>query len=1110
MKRFIWRSGRRFSLAARALAALALLVATPLWATPRPTLDWSTYLGGNTDEYAHDMAVDGSGNVIVVGNTFSGGWASGGYDTRYGTSRDGFVAKFNSAGTLLWSTYLGGNSDDQANGVTVDAAGNIFVVGNTRSRQWVSGAPGTNFFGTNYNDVGLQDAFAAKLGPDGSHVWSTFLGGADWEDGNGIALDGAGNVLVTGYTRSQRWLRGGSVTNSLGGGDAFVAKLSPSGAHLWSTALGKGGYDAGVSLVADGANNIFVAGDTRSGGWGRGVPADKNFGTNYNGSQDGFVAKLNPAGSNVWTAYLGGRYDEHANNITLDALDNILVAGWTTSSNWVSGGFKTNFSGVADTFVVKLTAAGAHVWSTYVGGVNSDSPGGLDVDGAGSVFVAGTTYSAGWVRDGFDTTLNLVSEVFSNSWSIGGFDVTSNAMSDAFVAKLSSTGAQLWSTYLGATNQDGGNGVGVDGAGNVFTCGFTVSTNWVSGGFDTTPNGYADVFVAKIRDLDPACAGTVLATPTLMSPLNNSSNGAWSPTLTWSPVGGESGFVVQLFEGRACAPWPAYISPLLPPGTTNFTVPSTAGLGDRRYYSWTVQAKGDGTTFCDSAWSGCWSFTNWIADRSWPSINFTDVKADSSNAVLTVKGRANDNGRVAQVFYQFTNTQWQLANGTTNWEVALPLQPGTNWIRLFSVDAAGNRSGIIHQFIFFHVPSTLTLVTNGQGRIDKLTFSGDQLEVGRGYTLRATPLNNRWLFSNWSGTISATNNPLVFIMQTNLVLQANFVTNPFIALRGSYAGLFFATNDAQSVSNCGYFSLDLADQGTYSGRLLLGGMAAGFSGRFNVSNHSRVTVLMPVRLAEPVEVVMTLNSTDKTLNGSVSNSVWSAELRSDLQAKTNQYAGAYTLVVVGSGDSTNGPGGYGAGAITVSAGGGVSVTGTAGDGQTFSQQTAHAADGMWPMFLSLHGGRAMLMGWMSFNANAPALWNKQPLPGSRYYTNGFTQNRSALAAKYTAPTGGQSAMNWVNGLVTIGGGNLPALLTSQVVLTNNQFRVIGGSISNLSLTLSAANGQFNGSFRHPATRASTPVRGALVQDPLSVYPFGSAGWFLGTNQSGFLLLTPQP
>ncbi len=178
---------------------------------------WSTYLGGSSDDYGRGIALDGSGNIYVTGDTQSVSWVSGGWDSVIGGPQDAFVAKLNSSGTQLWSTYVGGTSAEIGYGIAVDGSGNAYVTGRTQSSGWVSGGFLTTYAG------GSNDAFIIKFSTSGLHVWSSYLGGGDVDFGYGIAVNG--NVYVAGTTGSGGWVSGGwdTVFNSQ---DGYVVQIS--------------------------------------------------------------------------------------------------------------------------------------------------------------------------------------------------------------------------------------------------------------------------------------------------------------------------------------------------------------------------------------------------------------------------------------------------------------------------------------------------------------------------------------------------------------------------------------------------------------------------------------------------------------------------------------------------------------------------------------------------------------------------------------------------------------------------------------------------------------------------------------------------------------------
>ncbi|KKL46618.1 hypothetical protein LCGC14_2343760, partial [marine sediment metagenome] len=354
-----------------------------------PLLSWSTYMGGSALDWGNGIAVDSAGGVYVTGETQSPGWASGGFDTSYNGYYDIFVAKLTPSGGHAWSTYMGGSLADIGYGIAVDPAGGVYVTGGTWSAGWASGG-----FDTSYNGYG--DIFVAKLTPSGGHAWSTYMGGSGDDYGYGIAVDPSGGVFVTGRTPSSGWASGGFDTSHNGGNDIFVAKLTPSGGHAWSTYMGGSGYDIGSGIVPDPSGGVYVTGYTHSPGW-----ASGGFDSSHNGGSDIYAAKLTASGGHAWSTYMGGSGYDSGWGIALDPSGGVYVTGETSSSGWASGGFDTSHNGGNDIFVAKLTASGGHTWSTYMGGSGYDRGWGIAVDPSTGVYVTGETSSSGWASGGF-------------------------------------------------------------------------------------------------------------------------------------------------------------------------------------------------------------------------------------------------------------------------------------------------------------------------------------------------------------------------------------------------------------------------------------------------------------------------------------------------------------------------------------------------------------------------------------------------------------------------------------------------------------------------------------------------------------------------------------
>lgn len=386
-------------------------------------LVYSTFIGGSSSDYGYGIAVDGSGNAYVTGETNSPSFptTAGAFDTTHNGAVDAFVAKLDPAGSsLLYSTFIGGAADDYGSSIAVDVAGNAFVTGSSGSTTFPTTA---GAFDTTHN--GGFDAFVTKLNAAGSAlVYSTFIGGSVSDDVYGLAVDASGNAYVTGETDSTTYptTAGAFDTTYNGVVDAFVTKLNAAGSALvYSTFLGGNADDGGYGITADSAGNAFVTGYT-SGGTTAFPTTAGAFDTTHNGSVDAFVTKLNPAGSSlVYSTFIGGSSTEDGRSIAVDTSGNAILTGGTNSPGFPTtiGAFDTTHNGDFDAFVTKLNAAGSLlVDSTFIGGSSLDFGLGLAVDSSGNAFVTGETGSSG-----FPT-------------SVGAFDTTYNGGEDAFVTKI--------------------------------------------------------------------------------------------------------------------------------------------------------------------------------------------------------------------------------------------------------------------------------------------------------------------------------------------------------------------------------------------------------------------------------------------------------------------------------------------------------------------------------------------------------------------------------------------------------------------------------------------------------------------------------------------------
>ena len=437
------------------------------------------------------------------------------------------------------------------------------------------------------------------------------------------------------------------------------------------------------------------------------------------------------------------------------------------------------------------------------------------------------------------------------------------------------------------------------------------------------------------------------------------------------------------------------------------------------------------------------------------------------------------------------------------------LAPGSNTFGVKSVDTSTNESTLVTRSFFYAVSNVVSLLTNGAGVISP-NLNGFGLEIGRGYTVTALPSAGN-VFSNWTGGLTSSLARLTFMMQSNLVLQANFVTNPFPLVKGTFAGLFRETNTTHHESS-GSFTLKLTDQGAYTGKLLLAGKSHSFSGRFNLDGQATNYITCGTNSALTLEMLLDLstNQTDRII-GTVGDGVWMAELlanRSVFNAATNAapWAGLYTLIVPGTNDPAAGPGGDSYGTVKVDAAGNVKLSGKLADNTTLSQKAPLSKNGEWPLYLSLYSKKGSLCSWVQFDTNLPAagLWGVldwfKPTVTKGLYASGFTNQTALTGSSYLPPptmTNPVIALN--NGTVTMSGGNLAGPLTNFVTLT--QDNKVTTTNAGLSLTFTLSSGLLKGSFTHPATAKKISFTGALLQTNNS-----GSGFFSGTNESGEVLL----
>jgi len=528
-----------------------------------------------------------------------------------------------------------------------------------------------------------------------------------------------------------------------------------------------------------------------------------------------------------------------------------------------------------------------------------------------------------------------------------------------------------------------------------------------------------------------------------------------------------------------------------------------------------------------------------VRDTNAPAVLFASPKDGfiSTNNTVAVTGTASDNVAVASVQVAVGTNAPQTAVGTVKWTNVVTLVPGTNLITAQSVDEAGNPSVPSKLHIIYQVKSQLTVKTSGTGTTASTSGATNLafLVIGQSYNIVAAPGHN-YLFTNWtsgSGAGLLTNHPggtnLTFTMSTNLVLQANFVTNPFLAVAGFYNGLFYPTAVTEASSGFITATISSNSAGTYSAKLLLNGASNSFSGSFDLTGTAQATL---TNSGQRISLTLSLdfNPADALLGGSVSNTVtgWNSVIQADRAVFTasanpaTNYAGQFTLLLPPDADTApaNSPDGYGYATITNTLAGISTLSGLLADGTPFSWSVPITQDGGVPLYQSLYSGKGSLLGWIYFTNEPPKTvftnssfsWIK-PAVSKTLYPSGFTNLQTNVFGSFYTNTPGVLALGLTNATLTLSNGNLTngtlvftnidigTNSTSRYFLTNLDTGTNLGHTNLLGIQINPTNGAVTVTFRATGAKTNTVGKGAVLQNQTN-----AAGYFLGTNQSGSFIL----
>jgi len=499
---------------------------------------WAARIAGATGlDAGTSVATDTLGNVFVTGyymsslNLANANGTTGATLTFTGGT-DGFLAKYSSAGAVMWATRMTGatTSEDVGTGVATDTSGNVFVCGGygtTLTLFNTGGGTGATLTSAG----GFSDGFLAKYSSAGAVLWAARISSTDLDAAFTVATDSSDNVIVSGYYGAAVTLfnasgtAGASLTSN--NTDVFIAKYSSAGVILWATRLSSTQAEYGRSVAVDTSGNVFVAGQYGSAtitlyNTGGGIGATL---TN-SGNTDCFIVKYSSAGAVLWATRISSTSGDIGYGIAADSSGNVFVTGTygaaLTLFNTGGGiGASLTYEAGSASFVAKYSSVGAVLWATRI--TNALVGNGISTDLSDNLFVTGSSSTP----------------IFYNSSGISNASLTTSGGDDAFIAKYTSAGGVSWVTRIGSTGADNGYGFDIDSSGNVFVTGTygaaltLFNSDGTPGASLTYVGGNNDSFIAKytpdgfVGASFPASSNVLVSAtyaPTTFSPFVNGFN----------------------------------------------------------------------------------------------------------------------------------------------------------------------------------------------------------------------------------------------------------------------------------------------------------------------------------------------------------------------------------------------------------------------------------------------------------------------------------------------------------------------------------------------------------------------------------------------------------
>ncbi|HEV7231808.1 MAG TPA: SBBP repeat-containing protein [Bacteroidia bacterium] len=304
---------------------------------------WAKIAGGSANDIGLGISLDGSGNAYICGYFASSTMSFGTTSITNAGGNDIFVAKYDASGNVVWAKRVGGTGDDSANGVDVDASGNVFITGTFLSSS-------ISFGTTTLSNGGGIDMFTAKLDASGTAVWAKSATGVSNDVANGVKMDPSGNAIVIGTFNSSTLTFGSFPLTLKSYDDIFLVKYDPSGTVLWAKSAGGTANDIGASVTVDHYGNSYLTGYFASTSMTMGTTVLTNSASTY----AMYVAEYDPSGTEIWAKSTPSTGDDRGNSIAVDILGNSYITGSFTTASLAFGSSTLTNAGGSDMYVAKL------------------------------------------------------------------------------------------------------------------------------------------------------------------------------------------------------------------------------------------------------------------------------------------------------------------------------------------------------------------------------------------------------------------------------------------------------------------------------------------------------------------------------------------------------------------------------------------------------------------------------------------------------------------------------------------------------------------------------------------------------------------------------------